>query len=79
MLRAEGTALFFLSVYLYSMLHGSWWLFALLFLTPDIGILGYFFGPKVGGIVYNSFHTKVGPAFVAIYGIGMHETLFLQL
>jgi hypothetical protein len=34
----------------------SWWYFAGLILLPDLSILGYLAGPKVGAIVYNTVH-----------------------
>ena len=45
-----------LSVYLYATLHLPWWWFIALFFVPDIGMIGYAFGPKVGAFCYNLFH-----------------------
>ena len=44
---------------------GSWGLFALLFLVPDVSMIGYFVNPRVGAITYNAVHTYVGPLFLA--------------
>ncbi|MBC7848492.1 MAG: DUF4260 domain-containing protein [Chitinophagaceae bacterium] len=35
-----------------------WWTFLILFLGPDISMLGYLAGNKVGAITYNLFHHK---------------------
>lgn len=35
-----------------------WWLWTLLFFAPDLGMLGYLAGPRVGAIAYNLFHHK---------------------
>jgi len=34
------------------------WVWALLFFTPDIGMLGYLVNSKTGAAVYNIFHHK---------------------
>jgi hypothetical protein len=47
------------------LLDGNWWLFALLFLLPDLGMLGYLRGPKAGAFTYNLTHTHAGPALLA--------------
>jgi hypothetical protein len=44
--------------------HG-WGLFALLFLVPDLSMLGYLRGARVGAVAYNVVHTYVGPALLA--------------
>lgn len=34
------------------------WIWILLFFSPDIGMLGYLFGNRVGAVSYNLFHHK---------------------
>lgn len=46
-----------------------WWLLVLLFFAPDIGMIGYLAGPRVGAVTYNLLHHK-GIA-VMIWGIGI--------
>ena len=36
----------------------SWWWFFVLLLTPDIGMLDYLVGNKVGAYTYNLFHHR---------------------
>lgn len=36
----------------------DWWLYWVLFLTPDIGMLGYVINTRVGAFTYNLFHHK---------------------
>lgn len=50
--------MFLLSIYLFTFLDYSWWVFLLLILTPDIGMLGYLVNPNVGSVTYNLFHHK---------------------
>jgi hypothetical protein len=44
---------------------GSWLLFALLVLLPDLSMLGYLAGPRTGALAYNLAHTLIGPAALA--------------
>ena len=39
-------------------LHFSWWLWPILFLSPDISFVAYGINTKAGAIVYNIFHHK---------------------
>ncbi|MBI1201443.1 MAG: DUF4260 family protein [Rhodopseudomonas sp.] len=69
LLRAEGVAVFALSLLLYAKLGPSWWLLVVLFLSPDLSFLGYLAGPRIGALVYNAAHTLVGPLALAIAGL----------
>ena len=42
----------------YQPLHFSWWLWPVLFLSPDISMLGYALNNKSGAFTYNLFHHK---------------------
>jgi hypothetical protein len=55
-LRLEGLALASVCIGAYGSLGESWWLFAALILVPDISMLGYLAGPRVGAGVYNLAH-----------------------
>ena len=68
LLRLEEFALFLLAVYLFAQLDFPWWLFLILFLTPDLGALGLLGGARLGAITYNLTHHK-GLA-VAFYLVG---------
>ncbi|MBZ9683019.1 DUF4260 domain-containing protein [Mesorhizobium sp. ESP6-5] len=46
----------------------SWWLFALLILAPDLSMLGYLGGPRVGAIAYNALHILIVPVLVLLAG-----------
>ena len=63
-LRLEGLAFAAVCIAAYGSLGESWWLFAALILVPDISMLGYLAGPRVGAGVYNLAHNWV---FVAIW------------
>ncbi len=36
----------------------AWWLWPIIFLAPDIGMVGYLANPKIGSWTYNFFHFK---------------------
>ena len=61
LLRAEGGIIFALSLLFYEQLKASWILFAVLILVPDLAILGYLLGVKIGAAIYNMVHTLVAP------------------
>ena len=57
-LQWEELALFVLSAYTLYDMHVQWWVYLLLFLGPDISMLGYAAGNRAGAISYNLFHHK---------------------
>src|SRR5918994_4494345 len=48
---------------------GSWLMFALLLLAPDLSMLGYIGGPRVGATLYNVFHVYPLPAVLGAFGL----------
>ena len=60
-LRIEGLAIAAVSAVLYARTGASWWLFAALWLTPDLSMLGYLASPCRGARIYNAFHTYTVP------------------
>lgn len=69
-LKLEEIAQFGLGLYLFSLLPYAWWWFLVLLLSPDISMLGYLLGNKVGAFCYNLFHHK-GMA-IGIYLLGIY-------
>jgi len=61
LLHLEGAVVLAMSVGAYRWSHGSWLMFALLFLVPDLSMIGYAGGARAGSITYNAIHTYVGP------------------
>jgi hypothetical protein len=68
-LLLEGVAMAAVAIVAYRHLGGSWTRFATLFLLPDLSMLGYLAGPRVGAMAYNVAHALVGPAALAILGL----------
>jgi hypothetical protein len=69
LLRIEGAGFFAIAIALYSRLGESWWLFAIVFLAPDLAFLGYLAGARLGAVAYNSLHTVAGPILLALAGL----------
>ena len=58
---------------LYARMGASWWLFAALWLAPDLSMLGYATGrPCRGSRIYNVFHTYALPGVLALAAIALH-------
>lgn len=68
-LALEYAALLVVSIYVFSLLEFSWWLYAVFFFAPDIGMLGYVVNPKVGAYMYNFFHHQA--VAVGAYALGL--------
>ncbi len=69
MLRIEGAGLFVVATALFWRSGENWWLFALLFLAPDLSFVAYLAGARVGALAYNLVHTTVGPIVLALVGL----------
>lgn len=68
LLRIEGFAAFATVLALYAYAGFSWPVFALLFLAPDLAMLAYLAGPRVGAIGYNLVHTYAIAVAVTLAG-----------
>ena len=64
LIRLEELLLFLLSIFLFVPLDYAWWWYAVLFLAPDVGMLGYVVNPAVGAVTYNVLHHQ-GIAVIA--------------
>ena len=77
LLHAEGLAVLVAACAGYHVCGASWILFAVLFLAPDLAMIGYAFGVKPGAIAYNAAHTYVGPLLLGLIAyLGHAPTLY---
>lgn len=67
-LRLEALAALALGVLLYRQQQGSWGVFALAFLLPDLAMLGYLASPRAGAFAYNAAHSYVLPVALLLIG-----------
>ncbi len=79
LLRLEGLALFAGMSLLYGLWGGPWWLYAVLFLAPDLSFLAYLAGPKIGAWIYNAAHSEIIPLAMLTTGFGFAPPLLLSV
>lgn len=80
LLRLEGLVVSTIAVFYYVLAGESWLVFALFFLAPDLSMLGYLAGPRVGAIAYNVAHAYVTPLlFILLDLVGLGSGLLAQL
>ena len=70
LIKLEEAALFGLGIFLFSLLDFAWWWFPALLLAPDLSMIGYAFGNKIGAWAYNLFHHRA--IAIAIYLLGIY-------
>ncbi|SFI76439.1 protein of unknown function [Bosea sp. OK403] len=79
LLRLEGVLLGGLSVWLFARTGVSWWIFAGLILAPDLAMLGYLSGPRLGCAIYNAAHSLIGPVLLGVAATASESTLMLAI
>ena len=68
LLRVEGALVLLISTALFAKSGSGWLLYAVLFFTPDIFMLGYLRDPQLGASLYNLGHSYLAPA--CLYAVG---------
>jgi hypothetical protein len=69
LLAAEGVAVGAAAIALYFHADYSWWLLVALVLAPDLSMVGYLAGPRVGAACYDAVHTYVAPVALGVLGV----------
>ncbi len=72
LLRLEGFAVAILTAALYAHTGARWWLFAALWIVPDLSLLAYLASPCRGARTYNAFHTYLLPGILALVALLAH-------
>lgn len=68
-LRAEAAAAFLAGLALYGWLGGPWLALVPLLLVPDLSMVGYLRGPRLGALTYNLVHNWV--LGLGVLGLGL--------
>jgi len=76
-LRLEGLAVAAVTAVLYARTGASWWLFAALWLVPDLSMLGYLANPCQGARIYNAIHSYFAPIALAVAALLLHQAVAL--
>jgi len=79
LLRAEGVAVAVAAVALYFHADYPWWLLVALVLAPDLSMVGYLAGPRIGAAAYDAAHTYVLPVALAAIGLMVDADTAIQL
>jgi Domain of unknown function (DUF4260) len=75
LLHLEGLAVLVGALALYFDAGYGWLALVVLFLAPDLSMLGYLAGPRAGSMTYDAVHTYVGPVALGVAGIlGGYDT-----
>ena len=69
LLRLEGGVVAAAAIALYVHEGFSALAFVLLILAPDLSMLGYFAGPRVGALAYDLVHFEAWPVALAVMGV----------
>ena len=69
LLRLEGAVTLGTALVAYWALDGSWVVFGLGFLLPDVALLGFLTGNRMGTVLYNLAHTYLFP--LSLGGLAM--------
>lgn len=69
--RVEGGLLFATGILLFWRADDNftWWQALMIFFTPDLSLLGYALGPKVGACCYNTLHLYASGAALLAAGL----------
>ena len=78
-LRVEGATLVAGSLIAYSTTGQAWWLVPLTVLLPDLTMIGYLSGPRLGSYLYNLGHSTPLPAAIAAIGWWQDKSLVTGL
>lgn len=68
-IKLEEFAMLAFSIYALYFLKVDWWYYGVLFIGPDISMLGYLAGNKAGAISYNLFHHKAVAGALLFAGV----------
>lgn len=78
-LRLEAAAVLAAALAAYGWLDGPVWLFVVLILTPDLSMLAYLAGPRLGSLGYNVAHLYAWPVLLGGVGIWFDAVLATQV
>lgn len=79
LLRLEGLVIFLAATVAFFTDGGTWWLYLVLFLVPDLAFLAYPAGERIGAMVYNALHTLTLPVLLLLGGWLAGQPLLLHI
>jgi hypothetical protein len=79
LLHLEGLVVLSGAIALYFDLGFGWLALVVLFLAPDLSMLGYVAGPRVGALAYDVVHTYALPVALGVVGVLGESDTAVQL
>ena len=79
LLRVEAIAFLLLGVFAYYQSGFSWLLFGVLFLVPDVSMVGYLLSARWGAVAYNTVHSYALPVAVGVLGYSTKSETLLSI
>src|SRR5262245_29756288 len=73
--RADAAGLLVITLWAVTITNSTWIWFWALFLVPDLSMIGYVFGPRVGAVTYNAGHLYAWPAGLLAAGVAYQAPL----
>lgn len=55
------------------------WLVVVVLIAPDLAMIGYLSGPRLGAQIYNAAHSVIGPALLAVAALYFASDLTLHI
>ncbi|UOQ52347.1 DUF4260 domain-containing protein [Hymenobacter cellulosivorans] len=77
LLKLEELAQALLALAIFNHLPYAWWVLPATFLLPDLSMIGYLAGPRVGAICYNLAHHKALAVAVGLAGWWLAQPVLL--
>jgi hypothetical protein len=75
LLKLEELGVFLFSIFLFSSLPYSWWLFPVLLFAPDLSMVGYVAGPAIGAFTYDLIHHRAIALALYVSGVLLYLPL----
>jgi hypothetical protein len=79
LLHAEGAAVAAGAIAVYFHAGYPWWLLVALALAPDLSMIGYLGGVRIGAVTYDTAHTYVLPVVLAVTGLIVDTEAAVQI
>jgi hypothetical protein len=79
LLHAEGLALLVGGLVVYFDRDFGWVLLVVLALAPDLSMVGYLAGPRIGAFAYDGAHTTIAPMALGVAGVLADSGTAVQL
>jgi hypothetical protein len=67
--KIEDAGILLAAIFFCFRVDARWYVFACMALAPDLGMLGYLFGPRFGAVTYNATHVQAIPLLLGVFAI----------